>query len=77
MVVTIYVYNRQKKFYFNKIIKVAINDLVKNSTLIKKRSKIKSKVKKQKKLALKTLGPFPHCHEKKIEVKLYKLRGVN
>ena len=55
VIVTIYVYNRQVKYYFNKIKRIAINDLVKDSTVSKKRLKIKSKVKKQKKLALKSL----------------------
>lgn len=63
VVVTIYVYNRQKKYYFNKLISIAkIKNLLPNEIkvkIIKKKSlKIKVRVKKQKKLALKTLGLF-------------------
>ena len=72
VIVTIYVYNRQVKYYFNKMIRVAINDLVKDSTVTKKRLKIQSRVKKQKKLALKSLGLssyFSSCHEKNDKIK--------
>jgi hypothetical protein len=58
VVVTIYVYNRQKKYYFNKIIRMmlrnTINNLLSNRIkikIIKKKSlKIISRVKKQKKI---------------------------
>lgn len=61
VVVTIYVYNRQKKYYFNKIIRIAtIKNLLPNTIkikIIKKKSlKIKSRVNKQKKIVWKTLG---------------------
>ena len=58
VVVTIYAYNRQKIYYFNKIIRIAIKNFVNDSTIKKKSLKIQSKVKKHKKLALKTLGLF-------------------
>lgn len=58
VVVTIYVYNRQNIYYLNKIISIALNNFVKESTITKKSLKIQSKVKEQKKLALKTLGLF-------------------
>lgn len=63
VVVTIYVYNRQKKYYFNKIISLAkIDNLLPNTIkieIIKKKSlKIKSRVKKQKLIVWKTLGLF-------------------
>ena len=72
VVVTIYVYNRQVKYYFNKMIGVAINDLVEDSIVTKKRLKIQSIVKKQKKLALKSLGLSSYlssCHEKNDKIK--------
>ena len=60
VVVTIYVYNRQKIFYYNKIFGLYTrNNILPNRIkikIIKKKSlKIKSRVKKQKKLAWKTL----------------------
>ena len=63
VVVTIYVYNRQKEYYFNKIIRIAtIENLLPNRIkikIIKKKSlKIISRVKKQKKIVWKTLGLF-------------------
>ena len=63
VVVTIYVYNRQKEYYFNKIIRIATTDnLLPNRIkikIIKKKSlKIISRVKKQKKIVWKTLGLF-------------------
>ena len=81
VVVTIYVYNRQKKYYLNKINRIAtidqIDHLLANrvkktlikynkpwpsgliiKTIKKKSLKIKSKVKKQKKMLWKTLGLF-------------------
>ena len=63
VIVTIYVYNRQKKYYFNKIIRIAaIENLLPNrikiKTIKKKSLKIKSIVKKQKKIVWKTLGLF-------------------
>ena len=63
VVVTIYVYNRQKEYYFNKIIRIAtIDNLLPNRIkikIIKKKSlKIISKVKNQKKIVWKTLGLF-------------------
>lgn len=61
VVVTIYVYNRQKEYYFNKIIRIAaIDNLVPNKIKIikKKILKIISRVKKQKKIVWKTLGLF-------------------
>ena len=70
VVVTIYVYNRQVKYYFNKMMRVAINDL--DSTVTKKGLKIQSIVKKQKKSALKSLGLFSYissCHEKNDKIK--------
>ncbi|MCZ6915025.1 MAG: hypothetical protein O7C59_11760 [Rickettsia endosymbiont of Ixodes persulcatus] len=56
VIVTIYVYNRQKKYFFNKIISIAIiKNLLPHITkvkIIKKKSlNIKSRVEKQKKLA--------------------------
>ena len=75
VVVTIYVYNRQMKYYFNKIINTTINNfLVEDSpvTVTKKRLKIQSIVKKQKKLASKSLGLssyFSSCHEKNDKIK--------
>ena len=61
VVITIYVYNRQKEYYFNKIIRIAtINNILPNIIkikIIKKKSlKIKSRVNKQKKIVWKTLG---------------------
>ena len=63
VVVTIYVYNRQKEYYFNKIIRIAtIDNLLPNKIkikIIKKKSlKIISRVKKQKKIVWNTLGLF-------------------
>lgn len=63
VVVTIYVYNRQKEYYFNKIIRIATTDnLLPNRIkikIIKKKSlKVISRVKKQKKIVWKTLGLF-------------------
>ena len=72
VVVTIYVYNRQVKYYFNKIISIAINDLVQARVVTKKRLKIQSLVKKQKKLALKSLNLSSYissCHEKNDKIK--------
>ena len=76
VVVTIYVYNRQKKYYFNKIIRIAtIENLLAHRTkikIIKKKSlKIKSIVKKQKKLAWKTLGLF-YSNKNKIDNNKFK-----
>ena len=61
VVVTIYVYNRQKKYYFNKIIRIGtIKNLLPNTIkikIIKKKSlKIRSRVKKQKEIVWRTLG---------------------
>ena len=70
VVVTIYVYNRQVKYYFNKMMRVAIDDL--DSTVTKKRLKIQSIVQKQKKLALKSLGLSSYitsCYEKNDKIK--------
>ena len=69
VVVTIYVYNRQNKYYYNKLISIAmINNVLPNKNkikIIKKKSlKIKSRVLKQKILALKTLGLFTSKKEK-------------
>ena len=69
VVITIYVYNRQKEYYFNKIIRMmlrnTINNLLSNRIkikIIKKKSlKIISRVKKQKKIVWKTLGLFSSC----------------
>ena len=60
VIVTIYVYNRQKKYYFNKIFNIVkIKNFLPNRrrlNIIKKKSlKIKSKVNKQKKIVWKTL----------------------
>ena len=60
------------KYYFNKMIRIAINDLVEDNTVTKKRLKIQSIVKKQKKLALKSLGLSSYissCHEKNDKIK--------
>lgn len=69
VIVTIYVYNRQKKYYFNKIISIVkINNLLPNRSrlnIIKKKSlKIKSRVNKQKKIVWKTLGLFSSMKNK-------------
>ncbi len=69
VVVTIYVYNRQKEYYFNKIIRMAtINNILSNRIkikIIKKKSlKIISRVKKQKKIVWKTLGLFSSNNNK-------------
>lgn len=63
VIVTIYVYNRQKKYYFNKIISIArienlLPDITKVKIIKKKSLNIKSRVEKQKKLAWKTFGFF-------------------
>ena len=78
VVVTIYVYNRQKKYYLNKIISIAtINNFLPHGTrmkTIKKKSlKIKSRVKKQKKLALKSLGLLSSDNKKKLENNKFKI----
>lgn len=60
------------KYYFNKIINTAINDLVEDSPVTEKRLKIQSIVKKQKKLASKSLGLscyLSSCHEKNDKIK--------
>ena len=72
VVVTIYVYNRQNIYYLNKIIRIALNDFVKDSTITKKSFKIQSKVKEQKKLALKTLGLFSSSKKVKVHNKFKK-----
>ena len=61
VIVTVYVYNRQKKYYFNKLIRLVetnntLPNRIKIKTIKKKSLKIKSGVKKQKKIAWKTLG---------------------
>lgn len=76
VVVTIYVYNRQKKYYFNKIISIAtINNFLPHrmKTIKKKSLIIKSRVKKQKKLALKSLGLFSSDNKKKLENNKFKI----
>ena len=63
VVVTIYIHNRQKEYYFNKMARVAsIKRLLPNAKKIKivkkKTLNIISRVKKQKKIVWKTLGLF-------------------
>ena len=65
VIVTVYVYNRQKKYYFNKLIRLVetnntLPNVIKIKTIKKKSLKIKSGVKKQKKIAWKTLGLFSY-----------------
>ena len=72
VVVTIYVYNREKKYYFNKLISIAMLDNLlpnkKKNIIIKRKSlRIRSKVKNQKKLALKTATPVTSSSSSKDE----------
>lgn len=76
VVVTIYVYNRQKKYYFNKLISIAKRkNLLPNkykTKIIKKKSlKIISRVKKQKKIVWKTLGLFS-SNKNKLDINKFK-----
>ena len=76
VIVTIYVYNRQKKYFFNKIISIArIGNLIPHITKVKvikeKSSNIKSRVEKQKELAWKTLGLFS-SNKKKVDNNKFK-----
>ena len=79
VVVTIYVYNRQKKYYLNKIIKInKISNVLPNkfkikTKIIKKKSlRIKSRVLEQKKLALKTVALIS-SKAKKLDPNKYKM----
>ena len=72
VVVTVYVYNRQRKYYFNKISSLAkrknlLPNTIKIKIMKKKILKIKSRVNKQKKIVCKTLGLFS-SNSKKIKL---------
>ena len=77
VVITIYVYNRQNKYYFNKRISLAMIDNVLPNKykikIIKRKSlKIKSRVIEQRKLALKTLALFS-SKKKKLDPNKYEM----